>query len=125
MPPGAATVPNVEYTFMRVDADGHAALGPVTLGGHVGTRLVPKTGALVRREAPFIGDQAIEHFQDLYDHVLRIADLAESQRDILTGLRDADLAVTSNQTYPPSDVRIASLSAPISEAKAAASNAFC
>jgi magnesium transporter len=52
---------------------------------------------LLRREDPDIGDEALEHFQDLYDHVLRVADLAESQRDVLTGLRDADLAVTSNQ----------------------------
>jgi magnesium transporter len=52
---------------------------------------------LLRREDPDIADEAIVHFQDLYDHVLRVADLAESQRDVLTGLRDADLAVTSNQ----------------------------
>ena len=54
-------------------------------------------GQLLRREAPNIGEAALVHFQDLYDHVLRVADLAESQRDVLTGLRDADLAVTSNQ----------------------------
>ena len=54
-------------------------------------------GALLRKEAPSIGDPALAHFQDLYDHVLRVADLVETQRDILTGLRDADLAVTSNQ----------------------------
>jgi magnesium transporter len=52
---------------------------------------------LLRREDPDIADEAIVHFQDLYDHVLRVTDLAESQRDVLTGLRDADLAVTSNQ----------------------------
>ncbi len=54
-------------------------------------------GQLLRREDPDISDAALAHFQDLYDHVLRAADLAESQRDVLTGLRDADLAVTSNQ----------------------------
>lgn len=54
-------------------------------------------GQLLRREDPDISEAAIAHFQDLYDHVLRAADLAESQRDVLTGLRDADLAVTSNQ----------------------------
>jgi magnesium transporter len=55
------------------------------------------TSQLLRREYPDISDAAILHFQDLYDHVLRIGDLAESQRDVLTGLREADLAVTSNQ----------------------------
>ncbi len=54
-------------------------------------------GQLLRREDPDISEAALAHFQDLYDHVLRAADLAESQRDVLTGLRDADLAVTSNQ----------------------------
>jgi magnesium transporter len=52
---------------------------------------------LLRREDPAISDDALVHFQDLYDHVLRVADLVESQRDVLTGLRDADLAVVSNQ----------------------------
>ena len=54
-------------------------------------------GQILRREVTAISDAALVHFQDLYDHVLRIADLTESQRDVLTGLRDADLAVTSNQ----------------------------
>ncbi len=54
-------------------------------------------GQLLRRDDPDISESAIAHFQDLYDHVLRAADLSESQRDVLTGLRDADLAVTSNQ----------------------------
>jgi magnesium transporter len=54
-------------------------------------------GQLLRRDDPDISDISLAHFQDLYDHVLRAADLAESQRDVLTGLRDADLAVTSNQ----------------------------
>ena len=54
-------------------------------------------GAFVRKEVPSIGDPALAHFQDLYDHVLRVSDILETQRDVLTGLRDADLAVTSNQ----------------------------
>lgn len=54
-------------------------------------------GAFVRKEVPSIGDLALAQFQDLYDHVLRVSDILETQRDVLTGLRDADLAVTSNQ----------------------------
>jgi magnesium transporter len=53
-------------------------------------------GAVLRRETPCIGDAALAHFQDVYDHILRVADLVESQRDVLTGLRDAELAVVSN-----------------------------
>ncbi|HEY7105016.1 MAG TPA: CorA family divalent cation transporter, partial [Acidimicrobiia bacterium] len=45
----------------------------------------------------FVGDEAIVHFHDIYDRVLRVGDLVESQRDLLTGLLEANLAVTSNQ----------------------------
>ena len=53
--------------------------------------------ALLRREAPCIGDEAIAHLQDVYDHVLRATDWIETQRDLLTGLLEADLAVVSNR----------------------------
>jgi magnesium transporter len=33
----------------------------------------------------------------VYDRVLRVGDLVEAQRDLLTGLLEANLAVTSNQ----------------------------
>lgn len=52
---------------------------------------------LQRGEAACIGTAALVHFQDLYDHVLRVADVLDTQREVVTGLRDADLAVTSNQ----------------------------
>jgi magnesium transporter len=54
-------------------------------------------GQLQRGEAPCIGTAALVHYQDLYDHVLRVADVLDTQREVVTGLRDADLAVTSNQ----------------------------
>jgi magnesium transporter len=53
--------------------------------------------ALLRREAPCIGDEAIVHLQDVYDHVLRATDWIETQRDLLAGLLEADLAVVSNR----------------------------
>jgi magnesium transporter len=53
--------------------------------------------AIIRREVSFISDEAIVHFQDLYDRLLRVIDLIESQRDLLTGLLEADLAVISNR----------------------------
>src|SRR5207245_2197240 len=39
----------------------------------------------------------IVHSQDVYDHVLRVTDWIETQRDLLTGLLEADLAVVSNR----------------------------
>jgi magnesium transporter len=54
-------------------------------------------GSLLRREAEHIGDQAIVHLQDVFDHVLRVLDLIESQRELLTGLLEGRLAVMSNR----------------------------
>ena len=51
----------------------------------------------LRREIEWIGPEAIVLMQDVYDHSLRIADLIESQRDLLTGLLEAHLAVVSNR----------------------------
>ncbi|HLM18995.1 MAG TPA: magnesium/cobalt transporter CorA [Acidimicrobiia bacterium] len=53
--------------------------------------------AIIRKEIDFVDEQAIVHFHDIYDRVLRVGDLVEAQRDLLTGLLEANLAVTSNQ----------------------------
>jgi magnesium transporter len=53
--------------------------------------------AIIRKEIDFVDEPAIVHFHDIYDRVLRVGDLVESQRDLLTGLLEANLAVTSNQ----------------------------
>ncbi len=53
--------------------------------------------AIIRKEITFVDDEAIVHFHDIYDRVLRVVDLVESQRDLLTGLLEADLAVISNR----------------------------
>ena len=54
-------------------------------------------GSLLRREAECIGDQAIVHLQDVFDHVLRVLDVVESQRELLNGLFEGRLAVMSNK----------------------------
>jgi len=53
--------------------------------------------AVARKELPFVCEESLVHFRDLYDRLLRVVDLVESQRDLLTGLLEADLAVVSNQ----------------------------
>jgi magnesium transporter len=55
------------------------------------------TAEIARREVPCISALALVYFQDLADHVLRVSDFVESQRDVITGLRDAELAVASNR----------------------------
>jgi magnesium transporter len=52
---------------------------------------------LLRREVPWIGAATVTMLQDVYDHSLRIGDLVDSQRDLLTGLLEAHLAVVSNR----------------------------
>ncbi len=54
-------------------------------------------GEILRREVPCIDEVALIHLHDVHDHVLRVAEFVESQRDVLTSLRDADLSVASNQ----------------------------
>jgi magnesium transporter len=51
----------------------------------------------LRREVDWLGPESITLMQDVYDHSLRAADLIESQRDLLTGLLEAHLAVVSNR----------------------------
>lgn len=53
--------------------------------------------SMIRKEVSFVSEPAIVHFHDVYDRVLRVVDLVESQRDLLTGLLEADLAVISNR----------------------------
>ena len=52
---------------------------------------------LLRKEVSCIEEPALVHMQDVYDHVLRVLDLVESQRELLTGLLEGQLAVQSNQ----------------------------
>jgi magnesium transporter len=53
--------------------------------------------AMLRREADCLGEAALVHLQDVYDHVLRVTDWIETQRELLTGLLEADLAVVSTR----------------------------
>ena len=52
---------------------------------------------LLRKDVECIGEDAIVHLQDVFDHTLRVLDLLESQRELLTGLLEGQLAVMSNQ----------------------------
>ena len=52
---------------------------------------------LLRKEVDFIGDNAIVHLRDVYDHVVRAVELGEAHRDLLNGALDAHLALVSNR----------------------------
>lgn len=55
------------------------------------------TAEIVRREVSAVDESVIVYFQDLADHALRVSEFIESQRDVLSGLRDAELAAASNR----------------------------
>ena len=52
---------------------------------------------LLRNEVGFLGDAAVLHLRDVYDHVLRAVELSEAHRDLLTGALDAHLSLVSNR----------------------------
>ena len=54
--------------------------------------------ALMRREGGLLGDDLDPYFRDVYDHVIRVTDLVESYRDLLTGSLDIYLSAVANRT---------------------------
>jgi magnesium transporter len=52
---------------------------------------------LSRDDFPQVQPQSRIYFRDIYDHLVRIQDLSESLRDIVTGALDTYLSVTSNR----------------------------
>ena len=51
---------------------------------------------LLRRDVGFVPNDVKPYLQDVYDHTLRIADIVDVNRDNLTTILDANLAVISN-----------------------------
>ena len=82
------SIPREIFTLRRVDR----RVPPRGRAAPRGARAAPPQGG-----RPCIGDAAITHLQDVYDHTLRVLDLIESQRELLTGLLEGQLAVQSNQ----------------------------
>jgi magnesium transporter len=52
---------------------------------------------LIRRDEPVLGEQSLPYFQDVYDHIFRVLDTVDLNREQLSGLLDAHLAVVSNR----------------------------
>lgn len=49
-------------------------------------------------EFPQIPNQILPFYRDVHDHLLRISDLSESYRDLVSGLFDIHFSVTANKT---------------------------
>ena len=50
-----------------------------------------------RGEFGLVPQSLLPFYRDIYDHLVRVTDLAESYRDLITGLLDAHLSVVSNR----------------------------
>jgi magnesium transporter len=48
-------------------------------------------------ELPGMSDEASRYFRDLYDHLIRMSDLVDSYRDLLTSVMDTHLSTVSNR----------------------------
>ncbi len=54
--------------------------------------------SLLRSERELVAEPAREALERVYDHLLRVVELIEGQRDVLAGLLDAHLAISANRT---------------------------
>ena len=52
---------------------------------------------ICRKDCPFITDEAIFHYRDIYDHLVRFFELTESYRDMVTSLMEMYLSLLNNQ----------------------------
>lgn len=52
---------------------------------------------LSRRDSPLISERASIYFRDVYDHIMRVYNILESQRDLISGIFEAYLAIVSNE----------------------------
>jgi magnesium transporter len=48
-------------------------------------------------DVPGMTDEAARYFRDLYDHLIRLADLVDSYRDLLSSVMDTHLSTVSNR----------------------------
>ena len=48
-------------------------------------------------DMPGMTDEATRYFRDLYDHLIRLADLVDSYRDLLSSVMDTHLSTVSNR----------------------------
>jgi magnesium transporter len=53
---------------------------------------------LLRRDQPTVGEAMVPYYQDVYDHVLRVADRTESLRDLVATTVETNLTVQANRT---------------------------
>lgn len=53
--------------------------------------------AFTRWELPALGEESVYYFQDVYDHVIRVTDQIDAQREVLASAIDVHLSLVSNR----------------------------
>lgn len=53
--------------------------------------------AVMRRDLNIVADDMMPYYHDVYDHVLRAADWADSMRDLVTSMLETNLTIQSNR----------------------------
>ena len=48
-------------------------------------------------ELPGVTDEGLRYMRDIYDHLIRISDLVDGYRDLLSGVMDTHLSTVSNR----------------------------
>ncbi|MDH3529241.1 MAG: magnesium transporter CorA family protein, partial [Acidobacteriota bacterium] len=64
----------------------------------ISTRQLEVLYRISHGEFPQIPDEILPFYRDVHDHLLRITDLAESYRDLVSGLFEIHFSVTANKT---------------------------
>lgn len=64
----------------------------------VSTRQLDVLYRISHGEFPQIPDNILPFYRDVHDHLLRISDMAESYRDLVSGLFEIHFSVTANKT---------------------------
>lgn len=52
---------------------------------------------ICRKDSPFISDETIFHYRDIYDHLTKFLELTENQREIVSSLMEMNLSLLNNQ----------------------------
>lgn len=52
---------------------------------------------IVKRDAQVISGEMVAYYQDIYDHVMRVADWTDSLRDLVTTLLETNLTIQGNR----------------------------
>ncbi len=52
---------------------------------------------IIRRDSPFVSDKAVVYFRDVYDHLSKYYEIADSARDLVTSLMEIHLSMINNR----------------------------